>query len=314
LPALVSIVIPCYNSAAWLAATLDSALAQTWPRCEIIVVDDGSRDASLAVANSYAARRVTVIPQDNRGASAARNAGLRASRGDWIQFLDADDLLAPDKIERQLEAAASLPANRMLAGRWGRFTGEPKNAQFVSEILCRDEQPAHWTILKLENNAMMHPAAWLSPRAIVERAGPWDETLSLDDDGEYFTRLVLASEGVAYCPLAVSLYRSELPGSLSRSKSDRAWASALASLESTARLLLARDSSPRARHACAAAAQRLIYQCYPKARQVRRRARALAAEWGGAPDVQPTGGGQFHRLRRLTGWRLARRIQMCFER
>ena len=70
---LVSVIIPCHNAARWLGATLDSALAQTWPHREIIVVNDGSRDESLAVAESFTNRGVTVIDQPNRGASAARN-------------------------------------------------------------------------------------------------------------------------------------------------------------------------------------------------------------------------------------------------
>jgi glycosyltransferase involved in cell wall biosynthesis len=313
-PALVSILIPCYNAAPWLAATLESALGQTWPQCEIVVVDDGSQDASLAVAEPFRRHGVTVIGQPNRGAAAARNAALRASRGDWIQFLDADDLLAPHKIELQLAAAARQPGEWMHAARWARFTGDPSSAQFVPEVLCCDADPVTWNVLKLEEHAMMHPAAWLSPRSLVDRAGPWDETLTLDDDGEYFSRLVLLSAGVRYCPEAITLYRSQLASSLSRSKSDRAWDSALRSTEAIATRLLAREDSPRTRHACAAALQRLIYEVYPRAPLVQRRARALAARWGGAPEVRPMGGARFHRLSRFLGWRLARRVQLALEK
>jgi len=308
MPALVSILIPCYNAAPWLPATLESALGQTWPNCEIIVVDDGSKDDSLAVARPFAARGVTVLAQANRGASAARNAALRASRGEWIQFLDADDLLAPDKIERQLSRRADLGGDFMLAARWSRFAGAPESAPFTPEMLCRDADPVEWTVLKLEHHAMMHPAAWLTPRALAERGGPWDEGLSLDDDGEYFTRLVLVSGGVRYCPEAISLYRSQVSGSLSTSKSNAAWASALRSIESTTARLLAREDSPRTRHACAVAAQRLIYEAYPAAPDMRRRAKRLAAGWGGA-KVAPLGGAKFQRLSRFIGWRLARRVQ-----
>jgi len=311
MPALVSILIPCYNAAPWLPATLQSALAQTWPNREIIVVDDGSQDGSLAAARGFESQGVAVIAQPNRGASAARNTALRSSRGAWIQFLDADDLLAPDKIERQLGNAAAQRGDLMLAARWARFTGSPENVQFAPEMLCRDADPVEWNVLKLEHHAMMHPAAWLTPRALADSAGPWDETLSLDDDGEYFSRLVLRSAGVRYCPDAVSLYRSSLSGSLSTSKSDRAWDSGLRSLEATAALLTARENSPRTRHACAVAAQQLIYEAYPAAPAMRRRAKALAAGWGGA-QVAPFGGPKFQRLRRLVGWRLARRLQRVF--
>ena len=100
---LVSILVPAYNAAPYIAETLDSALAQTWQNIEIVVVDDGSRDDTLAIAKTYESKRVKVISQENKGASTARNRALKAAQGDFIQYLDADDLLAPDKIERQLK-------------------------------------------------------------------------------------------------------------------------------------------------------------------------------------------------------------------
>src|SRR5689334_12629004 len=90
----VSILVPCYNAARWLPATLASALAQTESSIEVIVVDDGSTDESLAVARSYESRGVRVFSQRNAGASAARNRAMREARGEFLQFLDADDLLS----------------------------------------------------------------------------------------------------------------------------------------------------------------------------------------------------------------------------
>src|SRR5947208_10643307 len=97
---LVSILIPAYNAEAWIADTIQSALAQTWPRKEIVVVDDGSRDATFAVARRFASSEVKVVTQPNSGAATARNKAFALSRGDFIQWLDADDLLAPDKLAR----------------------------------------------------------------------------------------------------------------------------------------------------------------------------------------------------------------------
>src|SRR6266481_5875279 len=101
---LVSILIPAYNAETWIGDTIQSALAQTWPRKEIIVVDDGSKDATAAVARQFASRGVVVVSKENQGAAATRNHAFQLSQGDYIQWLDADDLLAPDKIERQLAA------------------------------------------------------------------------------------------------------------------------------------------------------------------------------------------------------------------
>ncbi|HWA07871.1 MAG TPA: glycosyltransferase family 2 protein [Opitutaceae bacterium] len=308
MPPLVSILIPCYNAESWLADTLESALGQTWTHREIIVVDDGSRDGSLAVARRFEARGVRVIAQTNRGASAARNAALAASRGDWLQFLDADDLLAPEKIERQLALGATTGPEIVLSGTWARFTGSVADARLDPQPLAIDASPADWVVTKFERNTMMHPAAWLVPRPLAERAGPWNESLSLDDDGEYFTRVVLAAQGVRCCAGAVSYYRSQLANSLSRTKSDAAWSSAFRSLELSVNGLLLREDSPRTRQACANALQRLIYEAYPRAAPARAEAARRVALLGGS-RLSPEGGPSFQRVRRLVGWRIAKRLQ-----
>src|SRR5438477_8120607 len=101
---LVSILIPAYNAERWIADTIRSALGQTWLRKEIIVVDDGSRDRTLSIAQRFSSKSVSVVTQENQGASAARNRALALSQGESIQWLDADDLLAPDKIAKQVDA------------------------------------------------------------------------------------------------------------------------------------------------------------------------------------------------------------------
>src|SRR5437763_4626430 len=98
----VSILMPAYNAERFVGAALQSALDQTWPDTEIIVVDDGSNDQTYAVAKCYESANVKILRQDNRGAAAARNAALRQAQGDFLQYLDADDLLSPDKIREQV--------------------------------------------------------------------------------------------------------------------------------------------------------------------------------------------------------------------
>ena len=101
---LVSILIPAYNAQAWLGEAVRSALNQTWPRTEIILVDDGSTDQTLAVARQFESPRVKVLSHPNQGASVTRNRALSLAQGDFIQWLDADDFLAPDKLALQLAA------------------------------------------------------------------------------------------------------------------------------------------------------------------------------------------------------------------
>jgi len=311
--ALVSIVIPCYNAERWIAATIDSAIAQTWPRTEIIVVNDGSRDGSLAAARTFEKFGVRVIDQPNRGAPAARNAGLAAAAGDYIQFLDADDLIAPDKIEQQMRLAGECGPEFLVSGSWGRFRDKPSEASFPPQPLCRDAGPVDWLVLKFETGGMMHPAAWLTSRLLAVRAGPWDENRDPDDDGEYFARVVLASKGVRFCRESVSYYRSGLAGSLSGAGSDEAWTSIYRSHALTAGRLRRAEESARTRHACASMFQRFIYESYPWAAESRRRAAAEVAALGGS-RLQPEGGPKFQLARHLVGWRLARRIAMRLSR
>src|SRR6185312_14296624 len=102
---LVSILIPAYNAERWIRDTMLSAIHQTWTNREIIIVDDGSTDNTLAIARTYESKMVKVVAQQNKGASAARNECLRYAQGDYVQWLDADDILAPDKISEQMKAA-----------------------------------------------------------------------------------------------------------------------------------------------------------------------------------------------------------------
>lgn len=106
---VVSVVIPAYNATRTLAATVQSALAQTVSDLEVIIVDDGSRDDTLAVARSIQDPRVKVLTQANGGAAAARNTGISAAIGKYIALLDADDLWLPEKLERQLEILETVP-------------------------------------------------------------------------------------------------------------------------------------------------------------------------------------------------------------
>lgn len=311
---LVSILIPCYNSERWIVQTLESALDQTWEHKEIIVVDDGSTDSSLAVAKRFESSIVKVISQENQGASAARNRALTEAQGDFIQYLDADDLLASDKIEHQVRLLCSEGNSDCVAsGEWGRFFKSPMDANFIPEPVWHDLPPVDWLICSWEGGGMMHPAAWLVPRAIVEQAGFWNESLSLNDDGDYFCRVVLASKGVKFCSGAKSYYRSGIPGSLSGRTSKAAWESAFHSMELCTNHLLTRDDNPRTRHACATIFQSLLYAVYPDLPDLVQKAEAKVQFLGGS-DLKPYGGSMFQLIAKLMGWKLTKRIQRLAHR
>src|SRR5213076_983877 len=133
---LVSILIPAYNAKRWISDTIRSALAQTWPRKEIIIVDDGSFDQTLAIANQFASPNVLVVTQPNQGASAARNKAFELCQGDYVQWLDADDLLSPDKVAKQMEASNRFGSERTLFScAWGQFYYRIDKATFTSTSL-----------------------------------------------------------------------------------------------------------------------------------------------------------------------------------
>jgi glycosyltransferase involved in cell wall biosynthesis len=307
---LVSILIPCYNSAPWLAETLDSALAQTWTHTEIIVINDGSTDDSPEIVRRYRDRGVIMIDQPNRGQSAAFNRGMAAARGDFLEFLDADDLLAPDKIERQVEFALACEPEAMISGCWARFVGDPASADFPPNPLWHDPlPPVEWLLRCWRGNLMMHGAAWLVPGSLARRFGGWNEELSLINDFEYFSRLILQAPAVRFCPQARTYYRSEIAGSLSRQRSPRAWLSAFTSITLGVDRLLGLADSPSVRDACACVFRQFYFDAYPQVPELRAQAEARVLALGGVLG-RPAGGPVFRLMSAVIGWRAAKRLQL----
>ncbi|ALF54340.1 glycosyl transferase family 2 [Nostoc piscinale CENA21] len=306
---LVSILIPCYNAEPWLAETLESTLQQTWKNIEIILVDDGSIDGSLTVAKKFETRGVKVISQTNRGASAARNRAIQEAKGDFIQYLDADDLLAPDKIELQMQLLnCDRNSDYIASGAWARFYKTPSEALFKPQPLWTDMSPVEWLICAWEGNWMMHPAAWLIPRKIFEATGFWNESLSLNDDGEYFCRALLASKGVKFCADAKTYYRSGLQNSLSKATSRDSWDSAVKALLLCLNYLLTVEDSFRTRHACATLLQRNIYSIYPDVPDLLQIVESQVKMLGGS-DLKLDSGPLIKLIENIFGWKLARRLQ-----
>jgi glycosyltransferase involved in cell wall biosynthesis len=304
--ALVSILIPAYNAQRWLAKSVESALAQQWQRNEIIVVDDGSSDETLRVARSFASRGVKVLTQRNAGAARARNVALSHAQGDFIQWLDADDLLRPHKIEQQMARFAGRGAERKLLATcaWGRFFEAPDRTTFRPDALWQTLAPADWICAKFNHNAFMFPATWLVSRKLIDAAGSWDERLSLDDDGEYLCRLVRHCEQVEFVPDAHCHYRVGNASSLSWRKSPIALASAHASMAACVDHLLALEDSPRTRAACLTFVQDVHVQFQPDHTRLIEACRDLASRLGGTLSA-PAERARFKVLRQLIGWRAA---------
>lgn len=310
---LVSILIPAFNAQNWIGGCIESALAQTWSRKEIIVVDDGSRDSTLEIARSYASPDVHVTTQDNCGASSARNRALSLAQGDYIQWLDADDLLAPDKISMQLEGAEPGISSRiLLSGAWGKFHERPELARFIVNSLWENLDPKEWLYRKIDGNLWMAIESWLVSRRLTEMAGPWNEGLSLDDDGEYFCRVLFNSSRIHFIPESRCFCRRDNFGlshnlNLNNQKLD----SMEFSLFSYIRTMRTMEESQRTRDACLKLLNRFTIYCYPERPDLLKKIQSMAAELGGQinpPRLRP----KYQLIQKIFGWRIAKKAQYTF--
>ena len=306
---LVSILIPAYNAQRWIAGTIESALAQTWPHKEVIVVDDGSTDNTFKVAMRFASKGVRVVAQSNQGAASARNTAMNAAQGSYIQFLDADDLLHPQKLSLQLSAADhGLNERGLLTSAWGRFFVRTERAVFKHDALWQTHSPVDWLVTKFTANTFMFPASWLVSRKLMELAGPWNERLSADDDGEYMCRLVASSEQVRFVTQAKSYYRIGNATSLSSQKSEASLRSEMLSLRLCVEHLLRLEDSERTRGACVRLLQDKLGQFYPEQTELVDQCHRLASSLDGAL-VAPHERLHFKLLRSVFGWHRAKAMR-----
>jgi glycosyltransferase involved in cell wall biosynthesis len=197
--ALVSVIVPCYNAAAFLPEALQSALQQTYPRIEILVVDDGSTDATPEVARRYP---VHYIRQENRGVSAARNAGIAHSHGEFLVFLDADDRLASTGIEDGMTALEQNPHCMMAVGehRYILEDGAPAGVSRKGPVR-RDL----YTML-LESNFVESVGSAIYRRDVFDREGGFDNSLDAAEDYALYLRITRRNAAVIHRAV-VSEYR-----------------------------------------------------------------------------------------------------------
>src|SRR6202030_3231049 len=172
--------------------------------------------------------------------------------------------------------------------------------------------PEEFLIASWLGGGMMPNFSWLTPRAVIERAGPWNETLSVYDDGEFFCRAALASSGVAFCAAARGYYRAAGAPTLSKRRDGEALASAFTAVDLSCRHLLQRCNSAAALKACATHYQRFAYDAYPQAAELVARAEKRTAELRGT-DLRAGGGPAFQMLARALGWKLSKRAQLAWQ-
>jgi glycosyltransferase involved in cell wall biosynthesis len=204
MPPLVSVIIPAFNSAQYMADAVESVFAQTYSEVECIVVDDGSTDRT----NEILKELLKVHPglktarKTNGGPSSARNMGLRESTGDFISFLDADDVLLPDKIERQVAFLDAHPDVGLVYGDSLIASETLRPVQMYTTEMPRDLEPID-ALCYRNWFGVMDP---LVRRAVTDRIGKFDEELAGAEDWDYWIRSARVAR-ISYLAGAVSLYR-----------------------------------------------------------------------------------------------------------
>jgi glycosyltransferase involved in cell wall biosynthesis len=228
----VSIIIPSHNKGEYILETVESALNQSWENTEVIVVDDCSTDFTKKILSKINDSKLKVYFVDFKNASATRNFGLQNSDGDYIQFLDADDILHPEKISIQLKEMDFKTDVLGVTNTKSFYKSINENGSEVdTEFLRFSTDPFLFTcnMYQSVDSGMVQPNAWLVPRRIINTAGLWNETLSVDDDGEFFCRVILQSKQIVHTDKSLNFYRKyKTSGSnLSGQNSEKAFISML---------------------------------------------------------------------------------------
>lgn len=215
----VSILIPLYNSEQYIAKTIESALNQTWKDKEIIIVDDGSTDNSLSIAKSYESDSLKVYTHANRGVCASRNYALTKAVGEYIQYLDHDDIIDLHKIEKQMNYISfqSLCKTDVVYCAHVNFLDD------IKDILPYNDShqgKSYDKPLELFNDMLIArsiilPGSYLMHRSLIENVGGWNEELLNNEDGEFYARIMTMATSVHYVP-GTKVYWRSTPNSLSK--------------------------------------------------------------------------------------------------
>lgn len=277
------------------------------------MVDDGSTDASHAAMSSIADPRLAIIKQENKGASIARNNAFAASSGSYVMYFDADDIMHPNHLESLLARAEEDPSF-IAFSPWVRFKGNSFPDHFEIRPSQRDLSGPDWLGTEwIDGQHMMQSAMFLIPRSFILAHGGWDNRLTLNDDFEFFGRILSRAKMLVYAPHAGLFYRSGVMNSLSARRSPAAILSAVRSITAGVSYLLEQSDSDQSRLACANCLQSVIYQMYPSYPKYRRTLASQIKKLGGS-NLRPDGPPGFQTLRPLLGWRAARLIQKTVER
>jgi glycosyltransferase involved in cell wall biosynthesis len=277
----VSILIPLYNAEKYIAETIKSALNQTWPNIEVIIVDDGSTDNSYAIAKSFESDKVKVYQQENKWGSAARNKAFGHSSGEYIQYLDADDILAPTKIEEQMKLLLETNDPRAIANcRYARFKKDLSDAhKRIQKIDKSYENPIDWIVDSFNGKGTGLVSLWLTPRKIIEETGDWNEKLKFGDDGEFFCRALLNTSRIMHIPQTLFYYRDTY-SSVSKSRTIESAKMYLIMYDSISKAILPKYNNFETRKVIACQYSIFYFLFYPNYPDLLKEAEMIVKELG----------------------------------
>lgn len=206
---LVSVIIPAHNAASTIDSCLQSVFTQLHKDLEIIVVEDSSTDDTASRLQRLSDPRLRILKASCRSAAVSRNHGLAEAKGEFIQFLDADDLLSENKIQVQLSHLSKYDNSTISNCPWAHFISDPSEAFWQPQIIDKDIKPIDWLTMSWNGCGMSQTACWLAPKRLLDFAGKWNENLTRNpnDDGEYFCRVLLKAKQIVFSPEAMVYYR-----------------------------------------------------------------------------------------------------------
>lgn len=211
---LVSIIIPTFNRGHIIHETLDSVLTQTYANWECIIVDDGSTDDTVLVVRKF-------LEDDNRfrfyhrpnnrlkGASSCRNYGFALSKGDYIQYLDSDDIISANKLEEQIKMICNEPYTSLVTCKWGWLRSDKQDKILFDKLDTYNffSSPEAFLNALARSKGYFPINAYLINRKMIERTGDWNEHLTINDDGEFMMRLIMNATQVFYSEKSCVYYR-----------------------------------------------------------------------------------------------------------
>ncbi|MES1181812.1 MAG: glycosyltransferase family 2 protein [Flavobacterium sp.] len=314
----ISVIMAAYNCAAHIGQAIQSISDQTHKNFELIIVNDGSTDNTVEVINQFSDARIKLIQQKNKGQCAALNAGYHHSTGRYIKFFDADDVLDKETLEAQIKSLSGK-RNCISFINWSRFRNNDIKNTFndifreikTVEVDCTPIEYLTYT----GSPAMLQCGLWLIPRELIEKAGLWDERISLINDTEYITRLLLHAERLIYSEKGFLYYRTDQgSGSLSQRRSKKAVHYALISIDLMSKHMLANEKSEKVDKIIAQSYRLLLEDSYPSYKIytgiIERRLKQYPSDYS-AP--QPSGR-FYNSIVKLFGWKSAVRVKLFYNK